>query len=67
MSGPDLFLSPKMRDLCAVRSKAAGVLFHAGPGLSQHLFAQIDYLSERVVVVAYRDSQFKDLTDEIGI
>ncbi|GIS24674.1 MAG: hypothetical protein CM15mP125_3610 [Gammaproteobacteria bacterium] len=52
-------LSPKMRDLCAVRSNGAGVLFHAGPGLSQHVFAQIDYLSERVVVLAYRDSHFK--------
>ena len=49
-----------MRDLYAVKHKGAGVLFHAGPGLPQHVFAQIDYLSERACILAYRDGHFKD-------
>ena len=62
-----LIFSTKMRDLCAVKSKGAGVLFHAGPDLPQHVFAQIDYLRERACILAYRDGHFKDLTNEIGI
>ena len=48
-------------------SSGARVVIYSGLGLSQRVFSQIDYLSERIVELAYRDSHFKNLTNEVGI